>query len=218
MQAAGMLEAWFRERDDRRQGVGQFTYFLAVKPAGQGADFLPVKPIFRESLNLPVTNFFYPSGYCWLVGPCRSQAGKFVRLDALGIEQIQEKFQMKRARNSGSRRSFLKNLFLFGLASVPLLGKRAAAKPSENVFGAQFLEKGQVANIPDGYYDPETRMFHLRDTDEPAFFEDGKLKEPQLAGTSTYTAQYTNYCTSIPPGGGCNLYDQNQDTSKLDWD
>lgn len=125
---------------------------------------------------------------------------------------------MKNDRNSKNRRSFLKNLFLLGLASVPLLGKRAAARPSEGVFGAQFLEKGQVANIPEGYYDPETRMFHLRDSDAPAFYEDGKLKEPQLAGTSTYTAQYTNYCTSIPPGGGCNLYDQNQDTSKLDWD
>ena len=34
MQAAGTLEAWFRERDERRHGVGQFTFFLAVKPAG----------------------------------------------------------------------------------------------------------------------------------------------------------------------------------------
>lgn len=125
---------------------------------------------------------------------------------------------MKKDRNSENRRSFLKNLLLLGLASVPLLGKRAAARPSENVFAAQFLEKGQVANIPAGYYDPETRMYHLLDSDEPAFYEGGKLKEPQLAGTSTYTAQYTNYCTSIPPGGGCNQYDQNQDTSKLDWD
>ncbi len=34
MQAAGTLEAWFRECDERRRGVGQFTFFLAVKPAG----------------------------------------------------------------------------------------------------------------------------------------------------------------------------------------
>jgi hypothetical protein len=34
MQAAGTLEAWYRERDNRRHGVGQFTFFLAVKPAG----------------------------------------------------------------------------------------------------------------------------------------------------------------------------------------
>jgi ubiquinone/menaquinone biosynthesis C-methylase UbiE len=32
MQAAGTLETWFRERDKRRHGVGQFTFFLAVKP------------------------------------------------------------------------------------------------------------------------------------------------------------------------------------------
>ncbi len=33
MQAAGTLEAWSREHDDRRHGVGQFTFFLALKPA-----------------------------------------------------------------------------------------------------------------------------------------------------------------------------------------
>ncbi len=33
MQAAGTLEAWFQERDEHRHGVGQFTFFLAVKPA-----------------------------------------------------------------------------------------------------------------------------------------------------------------------------------------
>jgi len=31
MQAAGTLDAWFRKRDDRRKGVGQFTFFSAVK-------------------------------------------------------------------------------------------------------------------------------------------------------------------------------------------
>jgi len=31
MQAAGTLEAWFRERDARRVGVGQFTFFAAVR-------------------------------------------------------------------------------------------------------------------------------------------------------------------------------------------
>ncbi len=31
MQSAGTLEAWFNERDDRRKGVGQFTFFTAVK-------------------------------------------------------------------------------------------------------------------------------------------------------------------------------------------
>ncbi len=31
MQAAGTLEAWFHERDERRKGVGQFTFFSAVK-------------------------------------------------------------------------------------------------------------------------------------------------------------------------------------------
>ncbi|MBE9555107.1 MAG: class I SAM-dependent methyltransferase [Proteobacteria bacterium] len=31
MQAAGTLEAWFHERDGRRKGVGQFTFFSAVK-------------------------------------------------------------------------------------------------------------------------------------------------------------------------------------------
>jgi SAM-dependent methyltransferase len=31
MQAAGTLEDWFRKRDDRRKGVGQFTFFSAVK-------------------------------------------------------------------------------------------------------------------------------------------------------------------------------------------
>ena len=34
MQAAGALEAWFRDRDDRREGVGQFTFFTAVKRGG----------------------------------------------------------------------------------------------------------------------------------------------------------------------------------------
>ena len=33
MRAAGTLEGWFRECDERRHGVGQFTFFLAVKPA-----------------------------------------------------------------------------------------------------------------------------------------------------------------------------------------
>ena len=31
MQAAGTLEAWFQKRDERRKGVGQFTFFAAVK-------------------------------------------------------------------------------------------------------------------------------------------------------------------------------------------
>ena len=31
MQAAGTLEAWFQGRDERREGVGQFTFFSAVK-------------------------------------------------------------------------------------------------------------------------------------------------------------------------------------------
>jgi len=31
MQAAGTLEAWFRERDRRREGIGQFTFFAAVR-------------------------------------------------------------------------------------------------------------------------------------------------------------------------------------------
>ena len=31
MQAAGTLEAWFRKRDARRAGVGQFTFFAAVR-------------------------------------------------------------------------------------------------------------------------------------------------------------------------------------------
>lgn len=31
MQAAGTLEAWFQERDDRRKNLGQFTFFSAVK-------------------------------------------------------------------------------------------------------------------------------------------------------------------------------------------
>lgn len=31
MQAAGTLDAWFRERDARRAGVGQFTFFAAVR-------------------------------------------------------------------------------------------------------------------------------------------------------------------------------------------
>jgi len=31
MQAAGTLDAWFRERDARRVGVGQFTFFSAVR-------------------------------------------------------------------------------------------------------------------------------------------------------------------------------------------
>jgi len=31
MQAAGTLDAWFRERDARREGVGQFTFFAAVR-------------------------------------------------------------------------------------------------------------------------------------------------------------------------------------------
>ena len=31
MQAAGTLDAWFRERDARRAGVGQFTFFSAVR-------------------------------------------------------------------------------------------------------------------------------------------------------------------------------------------
>lgn len=31
MQAAGTLEPWFRERDDRRKELGQFTFFSAVK-------------------------------------------------------------------------------------------------------------------------------------------------------------------------------------------
>jgi ubiquinone/menaquinone biosynthesis C-methylase UbiE len=31
MQAAGTLETWFRERDERRKGVGQFTFFSAVR-------------------------------------------------------------------------------------------------------------------------------------------------------------------------------------------
>jgi ubiquinone/menaquinone biosynthesis C-methylase UbiE len=31
MQAAGTLEAWFHERDERRRGVGQFTFFSAVR-------------------------------------------------------------------------------------------------------------------------------------------------------------------------------------------
>ena len=34
MQAAGTLEAWFRDRDGRREGLGQFTFFSAVRPAG----------------------------------------------------------------------------------------------------------------------------------------------------------------------------------------
>jgi len=33
MQAAGTLESWFHERDERRKGVGQFTFFSAVKLA-----------------------------------------------------------------------------------------------------------------------------------------------------------------------------------------
>ena len=31
LQAAGTLESWFRERDARRRGIGQFTFYLAVK-------------------------------------------------------------------------------------------------------------------------------------------------------------------------------------------
>ncbi len=31
LQAAGALEAWFQERDERRKGVGQFTFFAAVR-------------------------------------------------------------------------------------------------------------------------------------------------------------------------------------------
>lgn len=31
MQTAGTLEAWFQKRDERRKGVGQFTFFAAVK-------------------------------------------------------------------------------------------------------------------------------------------------------------------------------------------
>ncbi len=31
MQAAGTLETWFQDRDKRRKGVGQFTFFAAVK-------------------------------------------------------------------------------------------------------------------------------------------------------------------------------------------
>ena len=31
MQAAGTLEQWMKERDERREGVGQFTFFSAVK-------------------------------------------------------------------------------------------------------------------------------------------------------------------------------------------
>ncbi len=31
MQAAGTLEDWFRKRDERREGVGQFTFFPAVR-------------------------------------------------------------------------------------------------------------------------------------------------------------------------------------------
>ncbi len=31
MQAAGTLEGWFRDRDERRRGVGQFTFFSSVK-------------------------------------------------------------------------------------------------------------------------------------------------------------------------------------------
>lgn len=31
MQAAGTLESWFRERDARRAGVGQFTFFAATR-------------------------------------------------------------------------------------------------------------------------------------------------------------------------------------------
>ena len=31
MQAAGTLEDWFKERDERRKAVGQFTFFAAVK-------------------------------------------------------------------------------------------------------------------------------------------------------------------------------------------
>ena len=34
MQAAGTLEAWFHDRDGRRKGLGQFTFFSAVRPAG----------------------------------------------------------------------------------------------------------------------------------------------------------------------------------------
>ncbi len=31
MQAAGTLESWFQDRDARREGVGQFTFFAAVR-------------------------------------------------------------------------------------------------------------------------------------------------------------------------------------------
>ena len=31
LQAAGALEGWFRSRDRRRAGVGQFTFFASVK-------------------------------------------------------------------------------------------------------------------------------------------------------------------------------------------
>lgn len=31
MQAAGTLEEWFRKRDERRKGVGQFTFFSALR-------------------------------------------------------------------------------------------------------------------------------------------------------------------------------------------
>ena len=31
LQAAGTLESWFRERDARRRGIGQFTFYLAAR-------------------------------------------------------------------------------------------------------------------------------------------------------------------------------------------
>ena len=41
MQASGTLDSWFRERDARREGVGQFTFFAAVrKPLCQAAGIL----------------------------------------------------------------------------------------------------------------------------------------------------------------------------------
>lgn len=130
---------------------------------------------------------------------------------------------MAKKKDAQSRRAFLAKLMV-GAAALPIINKvfTQEAKASSKVFGSQFLEKGHSIDVPPGHYDPEKKLYINEDTGRPAFV-DKKPDDPTiLAGTSEYTTQYTNKCTSqwYPKDGPpqCQQWDQDTDTSKLDWD
>jgi hypothetical protein len=95
-------------------------------------------------------------------------------------------------RNHESRRNFL---YMLGTSLVAILTggftKKLASSDvrSNGVFGNQFLKKGHVIEVPEGYYDPEQRLFIRKDTGEPLVVAE------QMTGVWTYSD--TTRCTNM---------------------